>query len=92
MEFDVQAILIASEAIFLAGVGGLTVTALVAVIKRMLKAEGIATVAISIVVSAGATLTYLIPIGFVLWKFIVYTVIVAFAANGIYLFPQKRTT
>lgn len=91
MEIDVQAILTGVEAIFLTGIGGLTVTALVALIKRWLKTEGIGTIAISFVVSAGATLAYLIPAGFVLWKFIVYTVLVTLAANGIYLFPQKRT-
>ena len=91
MEIDVTAILAAAEAIFLAGIGGLSVTALVSVIKRWLKAQGIAVIAISILVSIAAVLVYLIPIGFVLWKFLVYTVLVTLAANGIYLFPRDRT-
>lgn len=90
-EIDVPAILTAAEAIFLAGVGGLGVTALVAIIKRWLKADGIGTIIISVVVAAGATLAYLIPVGFILWKFLAYTALVSLAANGIYLFPQKRT-
>ena len=92
MEINIQAILTAAEAIFLTGIGGLSVTALVSVIKRWLKAQGIAVIAISIIVSAGAVLAYVIPVGFILWKFIVYTALVTLAANGIYLFPQKRTT
>ena len=91
MEINIQAILTAAEAIFLTGIGGLSVTALVSVIKRWFKAQGIAVIAISIIVSAGAVLVYVIPVGFILWKFIVYTALVALAANGIYLFPQKRT-
>jgi len=90
MNIDVSGILSAAELIFITGIGGLSVTALVSVIKRWLKAQGIAVIAISIVVSAGAVLTYVIPVGFILWKFIVYTALVALAANGIYLFPQKR--
>ena len=91
VEIDVPAILASSEAIFLAGIGGLSVTALVSVIKRWLKAQGVAVIAISVAVSAAAVLIYLIPAGFVLWKFLVYTVLVTLAANGIYLFPRKRT-
>lgn len=91
VEIDVSAILAAAEAIFLAGVGGMSVTALVSVIKRWLNAQDGWVIAISIVVSVGAVLAYLIPIGFVWWKFIVYTAIVALAANGIYLFPHKRS-
>jgi len=91
MEIDVQAILAAAEAIFLAGIGGMSVTALVSIIKRWVNAHGIAVIVISIVVSAGAVLAYLIPIGFILWKFLVYTALVALAANGIYLFPRNRS-
>lgn len=91
MEIDVNAILLQAQSIFyMTALGGLTVTAIVAVVKRFLKASGIATILISIVVSAGATLFVLVPAGFILWKFIVYTAVVALAANGIYLFPQKR--
>jgi len=69
----------------------MSVTALVSVIKRWVNAQGIAVIAISVGVSAGAVLVYLIPIGFILWKFLVYTVIVSLAANGIYLIPRDRT-
>jgi len=91
IEIDVQALLAGAEAIFITGVGGLTVTALVSLIKRWLKAQGIAVIAISIVVGAAASLSFLIPLGFIWWKFLVYTALVSLAANGIYLFPKKRT-
>lgn len=91
MQIDTLAFLMAAEMIFLTGVAGMSVMALVSILKRLLKAQGVAVIIISIVVAAGATLTYLIPVGFVLWKFLVYTALVACAANGIYLFPQKRT-
>lgn len=92
MQIDVNAILMSAQSIFyMTALGGLTVTAIVAVAKRFLKASGIATIALSIVVSAGATLFVVIPAGFILWKFIVYTALVSLAANGIYLFPRKRT-
>lgn len=91
IEVDVPAMLVAAEAIFLTGVGGQSVLGLVSVVKRILKAQGIAVIAISIVISAGVVLMYLLGMGFVLWKFIVYTGLVAAAANGIYLFPKKRT-
>ena len=91
VEIDVAAILAAAEAIFLTGIGGMSVTALTAVIKRWLNAEGLGTIAISAAVSLAAVLAYLIPIGFVLWKFIAYLALVTLAANGIYLFPQKRS-
>lgn len=92
VEIDVEALLAGAEAIFITGVGGLSVMALISVIKRWIKAQGIAVIFISILVSAGATLAYLIPVGFILWKFLVYTALVALAARGIYLFPQKRTS
>ena len=91
VEVDIPAMLLAAEAIFLTGVGGQSVLGLVSVLKRALKAQGVAVIAISIVVSAGAVLLYELGVGFVLWKFLVYTGLVAAAANGIYLFPKKRT-
>jgi len=79
--------------IFYAGIAGFGVLALVEIIKRALKTHGVLTVFVSIVVSAAATLYYLITAaGFSLLKFIVLTAIVALAANGIYLFPRKRET
>jgi len=92
MNIDVNAILSAAELIFITGIGGLSVTALVSVIKRWVKAQGLAVIAISVIVSAGAVLAYVIPVGFILWKFLVYTALVALAANGIYLFPRNRIT
>lgn len=91
IEIDVPALLAAGEAIFLTGIGGTSVLGLVSVAKRILKAQGLAVVAISVVISAAAVLMYLLPTGFVLWKMLVYTALVAAAANGIYLFPKTRT-
>jgi len=89
-EIDVQAFLVAAEAIFLTGVGGMSVMALVSLIKRWVNAKGVVVIIISVIVSACAVLAYLIPVGFVLLKFIIYTTIVTLAANGIYLFPRSR--
>ena len=91
VEIDVNALLQVAGGIFMTGVGGMSVTALVSLIKRWLNAHGWAVRVISVIVSAGAVIAYLIPMGFIWWKFIVLTTVVALAANGIYLFPQKRT-
>lgn len=91
-EIDLPAEIEVAMAIFLTGIGGLSVTALVSLIKRKINAQGIAVIVISVVVSAAVVLIYLVPLGFVLWKFIVLTVVVTLAANGIYLTPQKRNT
>lgn len=90
VEIDIAAEIEIAMSIFLVGIGGMSVTALTSVLKRMLKADGLAVIAISVVVSAGIVGLYLVPIGFILWKFVLLTVIVALAANGIYLTPQKR--
>jgi len=81
-----------AELIFLAGVGGFGVLALTEIIKRFLKTTGAATVVVSAVISAAATVYYLFTAGggFNLLKFVIYTVVVALAANGIYLFPRTR--
>lgn len=81
-----------AEVIFLTGIGGFSVTAIIAVVKRILKVEGILVIAASIVVSGGATLFWLFTVagGFVFWKFIVYTAIVSVEANGFHLIPRKR--
>lgn len=81
-----------AELIFLAGVGGFGVLALTEIIKRFFKTTGAATVAISVVISAAATVYYLFTGGggFDLIKFLIYTVVVTLAANGIYLFPRTR--
>jgi len=90
VEVDLPAQIEIAMSLLVTGVGGLSVTALVSLIKRALHAEGVFTVIISIVVSVGVVLIYLIPVGFVLWKFLVLSGLVALAANGIYLTPQKR--
>ena len=81
-----------AEVIFLAGVGGFGVLALTEIIKRFLKTTGIATVIVSVVISAAATIYYLVTAGggFSILKFVIYTVVVTLAANGIYLFPRTR--
>lgn len=91
VEIDLPAQIEIAMAIFLTGIGGVSVTAATTLIKRLINAQGYFVIAISVIVSAGAVLIYLIPFGFVLWKFLVLTVIVALAANGIYLTPEKRT-
>jgi len=91
VEIDLPAHIEIAMAIFLTGIGGMSVTAITTLLKRIINAQGLFVIAISVIVSAGAVLLYLIPFGFVLWKFVVLTVIVALAANGIYLTPEKRT-
>jgi len=88
-EIDVQAYLNTAGLIFMTGIGGMAVLALVEVIKRIIKASGIAVRIISVIVSAGATLVYEMGKGFELVEFIILTALVALAANGIYLFPKK---
>ena len=78
-EIDVQAYLNTAGLIFMTGIGGMAVMALVEIAKRIL----------SIIVSAGATLVYEMGKGFDTIEFIVLTALVALAANGIYLFPKK---
>jgi len=87
---DVNAYILAAEAIFLAGIGGMSVNAVLNVLKRMLKADGIGVILLSVGVSAIAVILYLIPTGFDWIKFIIYSTLVTLAANGIYLNPQKR--
>jgi len=88
---DVEIDVSKAEIIFLAGIGGFSVLALVEIIKRVLKTSGWGTRIISIIVSAAATVYYLVTAGggFDLLKFAIFTGIVALAANGIYLFPKK---
>mgnify|MGYP005839741509 CR=1 FL=1 len=81
-----------AEIIFLAGIGGFSVLALVEILKRVLKTSGWGTRIVSVIVSAGATAYYLVTAGggFNLLKFVIFTVVVVLAANGIYLFPKQR--
>lgn len=82
----------AAEVIFLTGIGGFSVTAIIAVAKRIFKFEGILVIVASVIISAGATLFWLFTVvgGFVFWKFLIYTAIVSVEANGIHLIPRKR--
>ncbi len=91
---DVEIDVSKAEIIFLAGVGGFSVLALVEIIKRVFKTAGWGTRIVSIIMSAAATLYYLFTAGggFDPLKFVIFTAVVALAANGIYLFPQKKTT
>lgn len=71
--------------IILAGIGGIGVVGITEMIKKALKATGVAAYFISLVVSAGATAYYLISTStFAAFPFIGYTVLVFLAANGIY--------
>jgi hypothetical protein len=80
-----------AELIFLAGVGGFSVMALVELAKRLLKTTGLGTRIVSVIVSAGAVAYYLVTTShFDPLRFVIFTAVVALAANGIYLFPQKR--
>ena len=92
VEVDIQAYLNAASLIFMTGIGGMAVMALVEVIKRIIGASGIAVRIISVVVSAGATVVYEMGKGFELLEFVILTVLVALAANGIYLFPKQKPT
>ncbi len=78
------------DAILLTGVGGLSVTALTELIKRLLKAEGVLAYVISAIVSAAATTFALVVAGqFTIISFLIYTIAVFLTANGIYKFSAK---
>lgn len=89
-EIDIEKYILAAKAIFVTGVGGLGVNALLNVLKRVLKADGIGVILLSVGVSAVAVVVFLIPIGWNWIEFLIYTTLVALTANGIYLNPQKR--
>ena len=72
-------------------VGGMGVIALTELLKRKLNTQGAASIAISVVVSIAMALAYLLVGGtFTILSFILYSVVLAAAANGIYLFPRSR--
>ena len=77
------------ELILLTGVGGFGVAALTEMLKRWLKASGLAAYGISLAVSAVATAYYLVQTGWNLWQFIGYTVLVLVLANGFYKVVKK---
>ena len=80
--------------IFYLGIAGIGVLGLVQMVKKFFKTvQGWLTVLVSIAVSGAATGYYMVTTqGFDLLKFVIYTAVVALAANGIYLFPRRRTT
>jgi len=78
------------DAILVAGLGGLGVTALTEMLKRLLKAAGALSYVISGVVSAASTAAYLAMSGtFNIVSFAIYSVLVFLTANGIYKFSAK---
>ena len=90
-EIDVGAYLDAASLIFMTGIGGMAVMAIVEIAKRILKASGVAVRLLSVLISGGATLVFELGKGFELLEFLILTVLVALAANGIYLFPKSST-
>lgn len=72
------------------GIGGLTVAALTEMLKRLVKAQGIAAYLCCAVVSALSTATYLLMYGG--WNLIdqiIYTVAVFLTASGLYKMVKK---
>lgn len=72
------------------GVGGFSVTALVAILKRWCNATKIWVVFISIGVSAVCVMVYLLVAGWNWWSFLILTILVTLIANGIHLDSRKR--
>lgn len=87
---DIPTLIDTGNIIFLAGIGGLSVMALVALIKRLFNATGWWVRLISLIISAGCVVIYLIPAGWDWVQFVILTVIVTLAANGIHLANQRR--
>jgi len=72
-------------------VGGFGVIGLTSILKKLLKTQGFGSIALSIVVSVAMVLLYQFTTGgFDLLPFLAYSIVVAFAANRIYLFPKAR--
>ncbi len=90
VNIDIPALIGTGGLIFLAGIAGLPVMAIIALIKRWVNATGPWVRIISFFVSAGCVIAYLIPIGWNWLHFIILTIIVTLSANGIYLGSQKR--
>jgi len=69
---------------------GIGVTGLTEMVKRFLRASGVTTYLISLVISAAATAFVLIQASaFAIVPFVIYTIIVFLEANGIYKFVAK---
>ena len=79
--------------VILGGVLGLTVLGVTEVVKKFLKANGIAALLISLAVSAGATAYYLITSHtFTVILFVGYSLYVFAVANGIFKATHTPTT
>lgn len=90
VNIDIPALIDTGTIIFFAGIGGLSVMALVTLIKRWCNATGWWVRLISLAVSVGCVIIYLIPTGWDWLQFAILTVIVTLAANGIHLANQRR--
>ena len=71
-------------AILAAGIGGLPVRAVVALIKNQFGLTGIAVIAVTLVACAAATALYLAIAGFTWWGFAIYTAFVFMSSQGWY--------
>ena len=79
--------------LFGVGIGGLTVTGITEMLKRLLKAQGAAAYAISALVSFGATAVFLMTQGsFSIVNLAIYGIAVFLTSNGIYKFTAKTPT
>lgn len=87
---DIPTLIILGNTIFWAGIAGLPVMALIALIKRWININGPWVIVISVFVSAGCVIIYLVPIGWNWLYFIILTIVVTLSANGIYLGSKKR--
>jgi len=73
------------------GILGLSVTTITELLKRKFKTTGIGSYAVSAVVSAGATASWLATAGqFALDSFGIYGTLVFLIANGLYKFVRKE--
>lgn len=85
VEIDIAAV----ELILITGVGGFAVGTITEMVKRALKAKGAGAYAVSLVVSAAATCSYMLGTGWDTLLFIVYTALVFGASNGFYKMVKK---
>jgi hypothetical protein len=85
VEIDIDAV----ELILITGVGGFAVGTLTEMIKRALKASGVGAYAVSLVVSAAATVSYMVGTGWNTLLFVVYMALVFGASNGFYKLVRK---
>lgn len=90
---DLAEIFSDTELIFLTGLGGLGVMSLIQLIKEICTpSKKWVAFLISLIVSMLASFVFLllIPGDFIVWKFIVYSLLVTAQANGIYRAKNKE--